>query len=140
MSVYLDASVLVGLFTEDAFTLRADAFLRTNALVVIVSDLAAAEFASVIARHVRTKDITADAARVAFSTFDAWTARAAQRAELIAADLAAAKAFLRRFDLGLRTLDAINIAIAQRLGATLFTFDNRMTKSACALGIPVART
>ena len=37
-SVYLDASVLVALLTEDAFTTRADAFLRRNGAVLIVSD------------------------------------------------------------------------------------------------------
>ena len=138
MSVYLDASVLVALFTDDPFTNRADSFLRVNSSVLIVSDLAAAEFASVIARHVRTADITPEDARIAFSTFDAWTARAAQRSEIKAADVTAAEAFLRRLDLTLRTPDALNIAIAQRLGATLFTFDEKMILAARALGTPVA--
>jgi predicted nucleic acid-binding protein len=119
VSVYLDASVLVALFTNDPYTVRADTFLRANALVLIVSDFAAAEFASVIARHVRTRDITPNNARIAFSTFDAWTARATQRTENKAADVAAAEAFLRRLDLTLRTPDAVNIAIAQRIGAKL---------------------
>ena len=57
MSVYLDASVLVALFTNDPLTVRAETFLRANPLVLIVSDFAAAEFSSVIARHVRAKDI-----------------------------------------------------------------------------------
>jgi predicted nucleic acid-binding protein len=138
VSIYLDASVLVALFTDDRFTRRADAFLRANASVLIVSDFAAAEFASVIARHVRTGDITPNDARVAFSTFDAWTARAIQRTEIRAADVTAAEAFLRRLDLTLRTPDALNIAIAQRIGATLVTFDNKMIASARALGTPVA--
>jgi predicted nucleic acid-binding protein len=138
VSVYLDASVLIALFTDDPFTSRADAFLRADALVLVVSDFAAAEFASVIARHVRTKEITADDARIAFSTFDAWTARATQRVQTTAADVAAAEAFLRRLDLILRTPDAINIAIAQRIAATLVTFDEKMIASARALGTPVA--
>ena len=138
MSVYLDASVLLALLTDDAFTLRADAFLRANASVLIVSDFAAAEFASVIARHVRIRDITPNDARVAFSTFDVWTARATQRTEIGAADVTAAEAFPRRLDLALRTPDAVNIAIAQRVGATLATFDRKMIASARALGTPVA--
>jgi uncharacterized protein len=140
VSVYLDASVLVALFTDDPFTARADSFLRANALVLILSDFAAAEFASVIARHVRTRDITRDDARIAFSTFDVWTARATQRVQISAADVTAAEAFLRRLDFSLRTPDAVNIAIAQRIGATLFTFDDRMIKSARAIGTTVAAT
>jgi hypothetical protein len=44
VSVYVDASVLVALFTDDALAIRADGFLRTRSPVVIVSDFAAAEF------------------------------------------------------------------------------------------------
>ena len=60
MSVYVDASVLVALFTDDALAIRADGFLRTRSPVVIVSDFAAAEFASAIARHVRMRAIRSD--------------------------------------------------------------------------------
>jgi predicted nucleic acid-binding protein len=58
VSVYLDASVLVALFTNDPLTARAETFLRANPLVLIISDFTAAEFSSVIARHVRTRDIS----------------------------------------------------------------------------------
>jgi uncharacterized protein len=79
---------------------------------LIVSDFAAAEFASAMARRVRTGGITPDEARLAFSTFDAWAARATRREQTKAADVSAAEAFLRRLDLNLRTPDALNIAIA----------------------------
>jgi predicted nucleic acid-binding protein len=133
--VYLDASVLVALLTNDPFTARAEAFIRANTPVLIVSDFASAEFASAIARRVRTGEITLDDGRIVFSTFDAWTARAARREQTKAADVAATAAFLRRFDLNLRTADALNIAIAQRLGATLVTFDVKMAASARMLGM-----
>jgi uncharacterized protein len=51
--------------------------------------------------------------------------------------IAVATTFLRRLDLPLKTPDAIHIAIAQRLGATLVTFDRQMAASARALGTPV---
>jgi uncharacterized protein len=137
-SVYLDASVLVALLTDDPFTGRADAFLRRNRAALIVSDFSAAEFASVIARHVRTQDMTMDDARTAFSTFDAWTARATQHAETTALDVSVAAASLRRLDLTLRTPDAINIAIALRIEAALLTFDLKMIACARALGLAVA--
>jgi predicted nucleic acid-binding protein len=137
VSVYLDASVLVALLMVDALTARVDAFLRANMPVLIVSDFAAAEFASAIARRVRTGDITADDARRGFSAFDVWTSRATLREETITADVRAAEGFLRRLDLGLRTADALNIAIAQRIQAALATFDQKMAASARVLGIPV---
>jgi predicted nucleic acid-binding protein len=140
VSVYLDASVLVALFTEDPFTSRAESFLRSFESILVVSDFAAAEFASAIAREVRTRDMTHREARIAFSGFDTWMVRVAQRVEIGPPDVKAAEAILRRLDLKLRTPDAINIAIAQRIGAALFTFDNAMMKNARALGTPMAGT
>jgi len=139
VTVYLDASVLVALFTNDTLTARAETFLRANPLVLIISDFAAAEFSSVIARHVRTKDITKDDARTAFSNLDTWIARTAQRALISTPDIITAQVLLRRLDLNLRTADALNIAIAQRLGAPLVTFDKKMAAVARSVGAEVAR-
>lgn len=138
MSVYLDASVLVALFTEDLFTGPADAFLRSRPSRLVVTDFAAAEFASSLSRKVRMGRLSDSDARTALSTFDAWTLRATERVEVIPLDIATATVFLRRLDLTLRTADAINIAAAQRLGADLFSFDQKMVESARALGIPIA--
>ncbi len=136
MSLYLDASVLVALLIHDSLTEPAEALLRSDPQPLILSDFAAAEFASAVARRVRTKDLTATEARVAFTTLDLWGARATRRVETIGADVAAAAAFLRRLDLSLRTPDALNIAIAQRLDATMVTFDRKMAAAARQLGLP----
>jgi predicted nucleic acid-binding protein len=101
LSVYVDASVLVSLFTDDALANRADAFLRTHAPIAIVSDFAAAEFASAIARYVRMRSIKSEDAYRTFASFDAWIARATTRALTTSADVASAAAFLRRLDLPL---------------------------------------
>jgi predicted nucleic acid-binding protein len=138
VSVYLDASILVPLFKDDRFSSRSEAFLDGNDQMLLVSDFAIAEFASAIARHVRMRNITEPEAPLAFAGFDAWTARAAQRIESATSDISAANSLLRRLDLPLRTPDAINIAIAQRLGAALATFDEKMAACARALGAPVA--
>ena len=105
---------------------------------MIVSDLAAAEFSSAIARRVRTREFTAEEARVALSAFDTWLMELATRIEMASSDVVFAISSLRRLDLPLRTLDALHIAIAQRLGANLVTFDRRMADSARALGLAVA--
>ncbi|MBW4092806.1 MAG: type II toxin-antitoxin system VapC family toxin [Proteobacteria bacterium] len=135
MSLYLDASVLVALLTHDPLTARAEAFFRAHTPSLVVSDFAAAEFASALARRVRTEDLTEAEARSAFTTLDTWAARATQRAETTPADVAAAGAYLRRLDLTLRTPDALNIAIAQRVGADVATFDTKMAVAARALGL-----
>jgi hypothetical protein len=135
----LDASVLVALFTQDSFTSRADDYLRANESIVVVSDFAAAEFASSIGRRVRMKALSSQDAREGFASFDAWTARAAEGIQIEPADILTAQAFLRRLDLTLRAPDAIHIAAAQRIGATLLTFDTKMATSARALGTEIAK-
>jgi len=137
-SRYLDASVLVVVLTVEPFTERADRFVRDHPIGLIISDFAAAELASAIARRVRMREVTVDDARSDLSAFDSWAARSVQLIEVTAADVALATAFLRRLDLTLRTPDAIHIAIAQRMNATLVTFDQRMAESARALGMAVA--
>ena len=139
MSVYLDTSVLVALFTDsDPFTERARAYMASNPDTLTISDFAAAEFASVVARLTRMRRLTKDDANKVFSGFDAWKARAVAMATTTPADIAAATSALRRLDLNLRTPDAINIAIADRLNTTLATFDEGMATAARALGVQVA--
>jgi uncharacterized protein len=138
VNVYLDASVLVALFTIDSFSPRAKTFLVGQEPIVIVSDFASAEFASAIGRLVRTREITLSRARRMFADMDGWLARAAKRTEAVSADIAAAQGFLRRLDLPLRTPDAINIAIAQRIDPALATFDDKMRAAAATIGISTA--
>jgi predicted nucleic acid-binding protein len=126
------------LFTNDALTARADAYLRAHTPIVLLSDFAAAEFASAISRRVRMAELTAIEAQAVFTNFDTWTARATQRIETVAADVKAAAVFLRRLDLTLRTPDALNIAIAERAAAILVTFDEKMATCARAFGMTVA--
>ena len=138
MSVYVDASFLVALFVNQRpLSARASTFLEDALPELVVSDFAAAEFASAIARLVRMRSLTTRQAAGMFADFDAWTSRVAARAETTPADISAAAANLRRMTLNLRTPDAINIAIAQRVQATLATFDISMAKSAASLGLQV---
>lgn len=139
MSIYLDASVIVGLFIEtDALAERAHAIVFNDDEVLIVSDFAVAEFASAVSRLARTSQITVGEAREVFETFDRWRADLTDSEETDPADIRAANALIRRLDLNIRTPDAINLAIALRLAASVATFDQRMAESARILGIAVA--
>jgi predicted nucleic acid-binding protein len=138
LRLYLDASVVVALVTTDLFTQRAVAYLRAMSPVLIVSDFAAVEFASVLARRVRTRETTPALAREAFAALDAWRLRTTERVETATADVIFAEVALRRLDTPLRTADAINIAIAHRVRSTLMTFDVKMAAAAQALRMDVA--
>ena len=138
MNLYLDASFLVALFIIDPFNSRADAFSSTHPGILLISDFGAAEFSSAIARRARMGDLSKAEGREAFLQFDLWLGRTASRELFVSADIAAADQILRRLDTPLRAPDAIHIAIAQRLDATLVTFDRQMADGARALGTAVA--
>jgi hypothetical protein len=127
---------LVALLTAEPFSDRAETFAAQGSAFLIVSDFAAAEYASAMARHCRTGDFTIEQARTALASFDGWVAGAAHLIEVLPVDMALAAGFLRR--LPLRTPDAIHIAMTQRIGASLVTFDRRLAAAAQALGVPVA--
>lgn len=137
MRLYLDASVLVALVAEDLFSARADAMVGRAGGEPFVSDLARAEFAAVLGRRVRAGKAREEAASSAFRALDTWCAAAAEPVSTTGLDVTLAEAWLRRFDLGLRTQDAIHVAIAERLGATLATFDAGMARAARTIGLPV---
>jgi predicted nucleic acid-binding protein len=139
LSLYLDTSFIGGLFIEaDVFGARARAFFAEANETLVISDFAAAEFASVVARVTRMNKIKDVEARAIFSGFDAWRARFVDEEDVVSLDIRAATAFIRRLDLNIRAPDAINLAVAQRLGASLVTFDRRMADNAHTLGIAVA--
>ncbi len=139
MSIYLDASVLVAFWIGgDSLNARASELLRGASGIVVLSDFAAAEFSSAVARRVRSGEIGTDQAWAGFADFDAWRSRATQRLEIVSSDVSVADAYLRRLDLNLRAPDAIHIAMADRIGATLATFDRRLGDCARNLGVAVA--
>lgn len=111
--------------------------IATASSGIAVSDFAAAEFASVIARRVHIGDLDEADARAAFAHFDQWVAALAVPLLLLPADVAAATAFLRRLDPALRAPDAMHLAITQRAGARLLTFDLQLAAAAHRLRVPV---
>lgn len=139
MSVYLDVNVLVALFAIDPHNARADRTVGDLHDDLAVSNLSVAEFSSVIARRVRTHDLHASEARTAFANFDIWCTRNTSPVEIETTDISAATTLMRRLDLTLRTPDALHIAVAQRTGCTLLTFDTGMAKVARALGVEVLK-
>jgi len=83
-------------------------------------------------------ELTASEAQATFADFDRWSDSSAQRFVVLPVDMQVARGFIRTFLFNLRTPDALHIAIAQRLGAELATFDERMAECARAVGLPVA--
>jgi hypothetical protein len=137
VTVYLDVNAIVPLFLVDSLNERADRIVRGLHDDLIISDFSVAEFSSVVARRVRTRDLRPAEARTAFSNFDTWCARHTQIIEIKRTDTMGATSLIRRLDLSVRTPDAIHIALVQRIGSDLLTFDKAMATVARTLGVPV---
>ena len=137
MSRYLDTNAAVGLLTADPLSARVRTVLRQSSEPIFISDFLGVEFSAVVSRKARAGTITRQHALDALAALDQWSTRVSRFA-LEAGDIARADLFVRRLDLPLLAPDAIHIAIAQRLGATLVTFDRQMAAAARSLGLAVA--
>lgn len=137
MTVYLDASVLVPRLVEEPYTAAVDAYLAGNSEALLISDFAAAEVASALSRLVRMHLLATADASSALIDFEIWRATRSSSVDVQPADARLAFAYVRRFDLKLLAPDALHLAIARRLGATLLTLDSRLADAARELGTPV---
>lgn len=136
MIVYLDASVVIAAFNDEATSDRVDPFVRNSPTPPLASDLVLAECSAAVSRLVRTRFGTMADATLLFEELDAWAAAFAEVRPITSIDVERAGQFVRLPDLGLRAPDAIHIAMAARLDATLVTLDRGMARAATALGLP----
>ncbi len=135
MSIYLDASVLVPLFHEEAGTPAVERLLAERAPSPFISRYAAGEVASAFSRLLRMREISEATARSYLAALDGLIGDRAVVPSLDDMDVAAATGLVRRFDLKLRLPDAIHLAACQRRGLTLATLDDMLADAARALGV-----
>ncbi|MGV3577524.1 type II toxin-antitoxin system VapC family toxin [Brevundimonas sp.] len=126
--------MLVALITREPTSHHVDDVLQRND-PPLVSDFCVAESSSAIARLVRIGNRTLDEADVLFRDLDLWVSSSSDRLAVDQGDIEMATAFVRRPGITLRAPDAIHIAAAHRLGATLLTLDHGMAHAAAALGV-----
>jgi predicted nucleic acid-binding protein len=137
LSSYLDASVLLPTLIAEPATEAVYDCLGADGRELLISDFAAAEVASALSRLVRMALLTDADASTRLADFDAWRAAMSLPVDIAASDARLADIYARRFDLGLRAPDALHLAIARRLDATLVTLDRRLATAAREMGITV---
>ncbi len=137
MSLYLDASAIVPTLIKEGSSQAVERVLGAATDPFIVSDFAAMEVASSLARLVRMTTIPREAADILLREFDAWRAAATAGVEVTPADVRLASVFVRRFELGLRAPDSLHAAVCQRGDHTLVTLDRRLAAAAATLGVRV---
>jgi hypothetical protein len=121
LSIYADASVLLPTLIAEPATEAVYDLLGADGQELLISDFAAAEVASAVSRLVRMAVLSDTDASARLADFDAWRTAMSSGVDIAASDARLAYIYVRRFDLGLRAPDALHLAIARRLDATLVT-------------------
>jgi predicted nucleic acid-binding protein len=94
------------------------------------------EFASVVARRVRTRELPAPEARAVLADFHADRAAGLyEQAAVHAAHYTQAQRWLESLDVPLRTFDALHLAVAHAGSASLLTADRKLAAAARKLGL-----
>lgn len=135
MTLWLDASAVVCLVLREPMSPNVDRTLATATGRIIISDFCLAEASAAISRLVRIGVRSPDGADVLYSEMDAWATEISEHVRITPDDVIEATRFVRRSPLALRAPDAIHIAAAHRLEATLVTLDLGMARAALALGL-----
>jgi hypothetical protein len=136
VTLYLDASALVSVIADEPSARRVFAAVRVSTDLPLISDFGRAEVSSGLAKLFRTGRRSEEMVQSMYRTLDRWALDAARPVRIDSRDIAKADELVRRHDLSLRAPDAIHIAAAHRLGATLLTLDRGMARAAAALGVP----
>jgi len=132
VAAYFDTSVLVPLFFNEAGTARARVEIAREASVWI-SYWTLAEFSSAVAFKLRSAQVDAPTAATARVLFEKLVASRLTVVDVLREDLVNAAHLCQTTPApGLRTPDALHLAIAQRLRYSMVTFDQALA-SACGL-------
>jgi predicted nucleic acid-binding protein len=139
VSFYLDASVIVPTFVDEAASKDVERFILRSRETLVVGDFAALEVASAISRLVRMKSLAPDVAATLLHDFDLWRSARTSSLDLLPSHFRLAERLTRRFDLGLRGPDALHLAVCLQADYTLVTLDRRLAAAAEILGARVDR-
>ncbi|WP_029415623.1 type II toxin-antitoxin system VapC family toxin [Brevundimonas bacteroides] len=136
MSLYFDASALVAIIADEPSSQAVYETLRHGERLPLVSDFCRAEASAALAKRVRTGAAQLGDIDLFYADLDHWALNAGEAVKVSSADIHRAAELVRHRELALRAPDAIHIAAAHRLGATLLTLDRGLARAAAALGVP----
>jgi predicted nucleic acid-binding protein len=134
---YVDTSLLVPYYCPEPMSEKAEIFLTSHS-PLIISTLAELEIFSAVSRKVREKDLNRPAARRILAKFlfhldghfFACLPVATQHLRL-------ARDWIGQFNTGLRSLDALHLAVASLEGLTMVTADRDLAEFARILSLDV---
>ena len=133
----LDTSVVVAFYIPEANSHRVQRLFSSETPLAI-SSLAQVEFTSAIARLVRMKSLSKAAGRRVLAEFESHVQQKLYAFSPITQETyELARHWLGSFTTSLRTLDALQLAVAHSNGLPLVTADKALAKAAKKLGVDV---
>jgi predicted nucleic acid-binding protein len=128
--------LLVAALTNEASTGRVQVWLsRQDAATLLISEWVATEFASALSIKIRAGQLTVeDRAKVA-GLFTRLKSESLTVVPVTSEHFLTAARFADQYGIGLRAGDALHVAVAAGLGATICTLDKRLADGAIALGV-----
>jgi predicted nucleic acid-binding protein len=137
MAVYADTSLLTAYYCPERGSGQAQAYLTTQNSIAI-SWLTETEMISVLSKKVREGTLSSQDAWKIITIFQEHIDTGSYEVLLIGvSDYRDANRFIDRFDTGLRTLDALHVAVVLRKNKTLATADIKLAEAAERLGVKV---
>jgi predicted nucleic acid-binding protein len=136
MTYYLDTSALLPYYRHETTSDKVQSFLQSLDNTPYLSSLTKVEFASALARWVRTKELDPTNADHIQQLFLQHTNKPLFHVrEVQAVHYALAEHWLINRTGALRTLEALHLAVASQLNSTLVTCDVALAKAAELLNI-----
>lgn len=133
---YLDTSVVVAALTNEDRTPEIQAWLGEQpAGALAISDWLVTEFSSAMALKLRTGQLAEQHRSNAMSMFHELLATAFTVLPVTAADFRTAARFADQHLTGLRSGDALHLAVAAHHGATIVSLDRQLVSAATELAI-----
>lgn len=135
MSFYFDASAVLALLLNEPSADSVERFMRRHDQPISVSTLCVAECSAAISGLVRMGRSSEAEVTALLQRLEDWIDIFGDRVAILDTDIEDACSLVRRFDLKLRTPDAIHLAAAKRLNARLITLDHPMAQAAGLLNL-----
>jgi predicted nucleic acid-binding protein len=136
--LYLDTSLLVAAMTEEVATERAQGWLaQQNVSQLTISDWVITEFSAALSVKVRSGRIRGRERTDALREFAKVIAESIAVLSVTGQHFRLAARLADQSALGLRSGDALHLAVTMDSAASICTLDRRLAQAATALGIPL---
>jgi len=137
--IYLDTSAAVPLFVPEPASSLVEAWFEACVEPLVSSDWIVTEFSSALSIKVRRRELQAAQALAAWKGFDKFSRSGIRLLPVSRGAFASAAGMARRAASGLRSGDALHLAMALEVGASaIATVDSTLARNANANGLAVS--